>query len=693
MRGLSFRILFLFIGGALFAQQPIPKDSITQLDEVILLEALKQKNAVGIVPSEIIGPKTFQNYSPVSMVSAINQTAGVYVFSGALNTNRITIRGIGARTLFGTNKLRLYYNDIPVTNGTGSSEIESYDLENLSQIEVVKGPKATSYGANLGGAIILNPKEALGRSTSLSNNFTVGSFGLLKNNLSFNHNDGKLRMGLQYGHTEIDGYRENSTFERDGFLLNTSYRINAKNTISLLINHIDYTGQIPSSLGATAFAENPQQATFTWKASQGFEANNSTLVGLSYSHEFTPKLKNTTSIFYSYLDHFEARPFGILDEFTNGYGFRTRFSGNFNFSGNLAAYHIGAELYKDEYRWNEFENLYQDNNDNGSLQGDLFAKNKEFRNQLNTFATVLFPFTEAFSAQVGLNLNKTDYDYTDLFNSGAENKSALRDFKAILLPSINLQYNLTDNGQLYANISRGFSNPSLEETLTPDGVINPDINQETGTNYEVGGSLYVLDENFKIDIALYQMNVRNLLVAERVGDDQFIGKNAGKTKHQGLELALRYTFDVSPKIKIAPFLNYTLNDHKFVDFIDGDDDFSGNPLTGVPKHRVHGGLQINLFNDFYWNTTFQHVGAIPLTDANSLSSDAFNVMHTRMGYHKKLSSKFVLGLDIGLNNLFDSVYAQSVLINTQGFGGREPRYFYPGDTRNYYGSLRLGYQL
>ncbi len=693
MKGPCFQFLFFLVGCALLAQDPISKDSITQLDEVILLDALKQKNTIGITPSEVIGLKTFQNYSPVSMVSAINQTSGVYVFSGALNTNRITIRGIGARTLFGTNKLRLYYDDIPVTNGAGSSEIESYDLENLRQIEVVKGPKATSFGANLGGAIILSPKEALGTSTNFSNNFTVGSFGLFKNNLSFNHRDDKLSFGLQYGHTETDGYRENSNFERDGILLNTSYKINAKNKLSLLINHIDYTAQIPSSLGATAFAENPQQATFTWRTSRGFEANNSTLAGLSYSYELHPKFKNTTSVFHSYLDHYEARPFGILDEFTNGYGVRSRFMGNFDLLGNTATYQLGGELFKDEYHWNEFENLFEDNNGNGSLQGDRFARNKEFRSQLNTFATLLLPFSDSFSAQVGLNLNKTKYDYRDLFNAGTENKSATRDFKVIALPSVNLEYAFPENGQVYGNLSRGFSNPSLEETLTPDGVINPDIDQETGTNYELGGNFFTLDKKLKLDLAVYQMNVRNLLVAERINDDQFIGKNAGKTKHQGLELSLNYTFDLSSKIAIAPFLNYTLNDHKFVDFIDEENDFSGNPLTGVPKHRVHAGLQMRLFTYFYWNTTYQHVGVIPLTDANSLSSDAFNLVHTRVGYSKKLSDTFVLGLDFGVNNLFDIVYAQSVLINTQGFGGREPRYYYPGNERNFYGSVRLGYRL
>ena len=684
-----FAFTFSLLSFSLLSQDPAKTDSITQLDEVILLDALKTKNATGITASEVIGAKTFQNYSPVDMVSAINQVSGVYILSGALNTNRITIRGIGARTLFGTDKLRLYYNDIPVTNGSGFSTIEAYDLENLSQVEVIKGPKGTAFGANLGGAIILNPKEALGRSTNISNNLTVGSFGLLKNNLSFNHYDGKLRLGLQYGHMVTDGYRDNSNFERDGLLLNAAYRIDEKNSISLLVNHIDYTAQIPSSLGATAFSEDPKQAAFTWRSARGYEANNYSLLGLNYSLLFNEKLKNSTSIFYTYLDHYEPRPFGILDEFTNGYGFRTRFTGDFE----KGEYTFGGELYKDEYSWDEYENLYEENEGQGSLQGERFAENKEFRSQWNAFGTALYKLTDAFSAQIGLNINKTDYDFQDLFNSGTANKSADRSFKAIVLPSLDLNYIFSDDQQVYANISRGFSNPSLEETLTPDGVINPNIAQETGMNYELGTHLFLHDKRFYLNLALYQMDIKNLLVAQRVGDDQFIGKNAGKTRHRGLEITMNYRWDLSSQIQITPFINYTLSNHEFIEFIDGDNDFSGNPLTGVPKQRRTAGLQMQFFSDFYWNIVHQHVSEIPLTDANTLESEPFTVFTTRLGYRKKLSERFTVGIDLGINNVLDKIYARSVLINTQGFGGSEPRYYYPGDARNFYGSLRLGYRL
>ena len=694
MKGLFFQFLFLLIGCILFAQQPISKDSITQLDEVILLDALKKKNATGIVPSEVISAKVFQNYSPVSVVNSLNQIPGVYVLSGALNTNRITIRGIGARTLFGTDKLRLYYGDIPVTDGSGFSTIETYDLENLSQIEVIKGPKGTAYGTNLGGAIILNPKEALGKSTNFSNNFTVGSFGLLKNNLSFNHFDGKLRLGLQYGHLETNGYRQNSNFERDGLLLNTSYQINKKNKISLVINHVDYTAQIASSIGATAFAEDPRQAAANWAAVEGFESNNYTLAGLSYSYKFNDNFKNTTGIFYSYLDHFERRPrpLGFLDENTLGFGFRTRFSGSMVLFGKVNNYQFGAELYKDEYDFDLFQTL-EEPNTFGSLKGDQFSRNKEFRSQWNAFGTLLVPFTQKFSAQLGLNVNKTEYDYRDLFNLGAENRSADRNFSAIILPSLNLDYDFSQYHTVYANISRGFSNPTLEETLTPDGVINPDIDQETGTNYELGTTLFLDERRFNINLAIYQMNVENLLVGERINEEQFVGRNAGKTRHRGLEIAMSYNWQISKNLQLAPFVNYTLTDDSFVEFIDEDEDFSGNQLTGVPRKRSTAGIQSRIFEHFYWNITHQHVSEIPLTNAADLFSDPFSVFNSRMGYQKKLSDQFTLGFDFGVNNIFDKVYAQSVLINTSAFGGAEPRYFYPGDARNYYGSLRLGYRL
>nr|WP_299487121.1 TonB-dependent receptor [uncultured Allomuricauda sp.] len=677
--------VFLFVTVSFFAQE-VHKDSVNQLDEIILIEDITVRNATGITPYAIVNEQTFEKFNPIDISSAVNQIPGVYVLSGALNTNRITIRGVGARTPFGTDKLRMYFNGIPVTNGTGSSTIEAFDMENLGKIEVIKGPKGTSFGTNLGGALLLDTKSPEANETRLTNAFTLGSYNMLKENLSFQHSEENFNLTFSYNHFETDGYRQNNRFDRDGFLLNTNVKLGKKSDLGLLVNYIDYTAQIPSSLNQTDFDEDPTRAAGNWLAAQGFEANKYVLAGLYHTYEFDHTFKNTTSIFYTYLDHYEPRPFNILDEFTNGYGLRSQFKG----ITGTTEYTFGGELYKDEYHWGTFQNLFRDNNGNGSLQGDRISDNSEFRRQFNLFGTLTQTFTPRFSAQIGLNLNKTNYNFRDLFNQGDANTSANRNFDAILLPSFGLQY-LFVGGKLFANVSRGFSNPSLEETLTPDGVINPDIAQETGTNYELGGNINLFKGHLFLDGSLYRMNINNLLVAQRVGEDQFIGRNAGETRHQGLELSIRSMLSLGKDLKLYPYLNYTLSDHSFVDFVDEDDDFSGNPLTGVPKNRISSGLDVKHTNGLQLNLIHQFVDEIPLTDANNLNSESFNVFNAKLGYMKEISNHFSLGLNIGVNNVFDTRYAQSVLINAVGFGGALPRYFYPGTDRNFYGGLKIGY--
>ena len=129
-------IAFLFSANA----QTASKDSIKtiQAEEIVLISHAK-KNAIGITNSSSISSEVFETFSPLEITNSINQIPGLYALSGAINTNRITIRGVGARTPFGTDKLRMYFNNIPVTNGTGTSNIEVFDLENLSTIEVIKG--------------------------------------------------------------------------------------------------------------------------------------------------------------------------------------------------------------------------------------------------------------------------------------------------------------------------------------------------------------------------------------------------------------------------------------------------------------------------------------------------------------------------------------------------------------------------
>ncbi len=660
--------------------------------EPVIVSSTYQKESQVILPTAKITSQKLEQYSPRELTSVINETPGVYIHNGALNTNRIVIRGVGSRTLYGTNKIRAYFNGIPITNGTGSTIIDAYDPEDIGNIEIVKGPKATPYGTNLGGTLLLNSKQAISGESYFKSSLTVGSFGLLKNNISMATADDNLSVNLNYDHLKTDGYRDNSNYNRKAVLLTSNYKFDDKNNLGVLINYIDYYAQIPSSISQTAFEEDPSQAAFTWGSAQGFEDNKQVLVGLNYTHRFSDKFSNTTSVFYSYLDHYEPRPFNILDEYTNGYGARTLFAKDFTFLNHNANLSFGGELYKDEYNWKTIENLYESNNNNGSLEGQLLSDNIEDRNNFNAFATVTLPFTEKLKAQLGLNLNSTNYKFTDDFNSGQANRNADRDFDPIIAPNLNLLYQFSTNINAYVSVSRGFNYPSIEETLTPEGIINPDLGPETGINYEVGSELFFLEKKLRFQLSAYVLDIDNLLVADRVGEDQYIGRNAGKTEHKGIELSASYVQTFDNGFLLSPYVNAEITDNEFIDFVDNDSDYSGNELTGVPDTKVNGGIRLG-YKNFDLNTNFLHVGDMPLNDANTLYSDDYTVFNAKLSYRNALTKHFSIEINAGINNFTDEAYASSVLINAVGFGNSEPRYFYPGLPRNWFSGFKLAYTI
>lgn len=667
------------------------------LDEIVVTSSDSKNNLLQsiddhIIPIENISSKKLETFSPLDLVSAINETPGVFIHSGALNTNRITVRGVGSRTLYGTNKIRAYFNDIPITDGSGETVIDMFDPENLNSIQIIKGPKATHYGTNLGGTILLHSKQPKVGESFLKSNLTLGSYGMIKNTVSMATASENWILNLNYDHLETEGYRENNSYNRKAVVLTSSYRFDSGNELSLLFNYVDYFAQIPSSIGKTDFEEDPSQAAYTWKEAQGFESNKKIITGLDYTHHFSTKFRNTSSVFYTYLDHYEPRPFDILDEFTNGYGARTVFETDFKFLKTTGSFSFGGEFYQDQYDWKTIENLYQQNEGNGSLEGNLLSDNREKRNNLNVFALASISFTKKLKGQFGLNFNKTNYRNQNLYNLGANSKSGERTFKHIIAPNINLGYHFSETFSSYLNFSRGFNFPSIEETLTPEGDINPDLGPEKGYNYEIGSNLVLLQKRLRLQLNLYLMDINDLLVAQRVGDDQYVGRNAGKTEHKGVELNLSFIQPINQDLNISSYVNAEITNHRFIDFVDGDANYSGNKLTGVPNQKFNGGIGME-YKGFHLNTNFLHIGKIPLNDSNSLFSESYTIFNFKASFRKEFSKMISAEINAGINNLSNERYASSILINATGFGNSEPRYYYPGMPRNWFSGIQLKFHL
>lgn len=637
-----------------------------------------------------IGRKEIGRYDPTIITPALNSVPGIYMHSGALNTNRITIRGIGARTPFSTSKIRAYFEDIPLTTGIGETTLEDIDLDIIQNIEVIKGPTSSLYGVGLGGSILLN---GIDNSTSqkIKSATTFGSFGLFKQRVNAQISGSNSNVNVGYTRLTSDGYRDNNEFDRDAlFFLGTFGKKSDK--LNTIVYYVDQKAFIPSALNFEDFNNEPTSAAFSWQQAQGFEDYDKMLLGISWKHDYHNSLKQYTSIFTSFRNAFEPRPFNILKENSAAAGLRSRLIIENSISGIKNTFMLGGEYFVDWYNWGTFENLHEEFAGMGSVLGAPLSDNRETREYFNIFFEDRIELSKRTRLSVGLNVNSTQYDLQDFFTPDSINQTSGFGFDVIWSPRIALNHEINPSLVIYSNISHGFAPPTLEETLTPEGLINTNIQPETGYNYEIGlRGIYFNKVSF--DLSVYQMDIKGLLVSRRTAQDQFIGINAGKTTHRGLELAVDYAIINNRSISINYRGALSLNDFEFKEFIDGEDDFSGNQLTGVPSSQSYNEISLSTNIGVYWNTNAQYVGEIPITDANSIFSDSYFIVNTKAGFRKSFLGRFTFDISGGINNVFDERYASMLLINAVGFGGSAPRYYYPGLPRNYYGSIELGIQL
>lgn len=668
----------------------------TLLNEVIVgthlipLKLKKSTSAVSVVSSDDINFYNSTDFAPV-----LNNVPGIYMQTGALNTNRITIRGIGSRNPYGTSKIRAYYQEIPLTNGNGETNIEDFELNTISRIEVIRGASSSIYGAGLGGTIHIIPRKSLFKQSEISTELIAGSYGLFK--FSIDGSYGGLKNGYRvvYSNTQSDGYRDNNNYDRKTLTLLSNHFPSSKDRISTIVSLVDLKAFIPSSLDYDTYQDSPSSAAFTWASAKGYEDNKRNILGLSWRHEFSNALNLSSSIFGSFIDSYEPRPFNILDEDTFSIGVRSRLNGTNQMFNSKIDWTAGLELYGDWQDYKTFDNLYEEYpTGTGSVKGDLISSFEEKRNYINVFSEFNYHFSKNTLLSFGLNYNNTRYVLSDeVISDTNSDQSGTYSFKGIVSPKIGFSYLFPKNHSLFANIGHGFSPPTLEETLLPNGQINPKIIPETGWNFEIGMRGQAFDNRLRYDLSFYRLAVKNLLVARRTSEDQFIGINAGSTEHDGLEMSLNYNWIKSKSTRLNTYHSLALNNYKFKEFIDDENDFSGNELTGVPSKVLSTRVEINTEMGLFANINYQYVGSMPITDDNLVHSNSYDLFNLKIGYQKNLLKKVVLNSFIGINNLFNTHYASQVLINAPAFGNNSPRFFYPSTPINYYTGFNLKYSF
>lgn len=679
MRNIRLFILFGIMGSSPVSSQQIndsssfghPGDSTVLLD-AITVEAYQVSGRLLRIPGSlsVLTGISLGLSDGTNLAAALNTLPGVSMQSGTYTTNRIVIRGMGSRTPYNTNRIRSYLNDIPLTSSDGVSTPEEIDLQSIGRMELVKGPSSALYGSGLGGSINLYTlSNSLNR---INAGFQYGAFNTGKFSISGFHNRDNFSFAGSIGRMQSDGYRENNHYERTSLLAYADWK-RPLWSIGVTIMLMGVDAGIPSSVGKTLFNTDPQAAAPNWKAIKGYKKYEKGLAGITLTNNLSKHITNRFTLFARMHENYEKRPFNNLDDRTQSAGFRNKLNVHLDKSDWV----IGAEWITEEYQWQL---------DTSDI---LINRNLEGRNMLNVFSMLYYRPSPRINISVASAINYFRYRLTDLYPSNG-NQAGTRNFPVMFSPRIGINYAPFENWAIYSSAGHGFSMPSPEETLLPEGDVNPDIKPEQGLQFEVGTRLHFFENAIGIDAAVYWIELDNLLVTKRITEDVFTGVNAGKTRHQGFELMLnsRILKNAAFPGNLTSVFTFTRSWNRFIDFTDDGIIYDDNHLPGIPDQMFYLQLNWNPFKILMVDADLRYTGDQFLDDGNTLNYDGYLIGNVKFSAQLSTRKAGKFNIYAGINNLTDTRYASMLIVNARGFNNSEPRYYYPGLPRHGYAGIQ-----
>jgi iron complex outermembrane receptor protein len=595
---------------------------------VIVVSAGKFEQSVSevTVSMEVLTPQLLHDKNVVSADEALQQTPGVSIVD-----KEPQIRSGSGYSFGAGSRVQILVDDMPSLSGDAGRPAWDYlPIENVSQVEVIKGASSVLYGsAALSGVINLRTATPADTARTVVTAYhgifskpqnirsVYWSGSLQRSGLSFLHLQkfGQLDVTLAANVVGDDGHlgpqRDTLTgdfvngynpFNADRYGANSRARINA----NLRYRSKKFVGL---SFGLnTNWNTSNSLATLVW-------ANADTALYSAYEGSATRTIQLLGTV-DPYITYFT--PSG------QKHSLRTRWqsldNNNDNNQGNFSDQYYGEYQYQHHWENAGFSDFTTTLGVVGmytQARGELFTGgNSDGRNTAENYAAYLQADKKFFGK---LNVSAgIRYEYFRI-NADSDEKPVFR---------AGANYQLAKATYVRASYGQGFRFPSIAEKFIVTGVgsinifANPSLVAETSDNAEVG-----IKQGFKIgrfmgyaDVAVFQQNYENFIEftfgpwgKATAGLDflklfGFRSLNTGQARIRGAEFSIMgagsignhefqllggYTY--TNPVSLTPNLNYALNDPlstsaDTVSYIRTSSDTSNHILKYRLQHLVRGDL-------------------------------------------------------------------------------------------------------
>ena len=632
----------------------LPARIILQIDPAILDEAFVQAFERNANNNNIAAP--IGNIHQVQIIrlgtgnllQSVNNIPGVKMDERSPGSYRLGIRGNLLRSTFGVRNVKVYWNGLPFTDASGSTNFNAVAPAVISSIEIIKGPSGSMYGAGTGGAVLLKSgAPSLTENNSISVAASAGSYGTFSGNAQVILSK-KNTTTFSIAHQQANGYRNHSAMKRDVALFTGSFHLsnNRKLNSLVFISHLFY--ETPGGLTEAELTANPRQARPAAGIFQGAETQKASInlktVYAAFSHEWqiSRLIKNTTGIYVSYTDFANPTIRNYEDKYDRGTGARTIFIKTWkNFDGVF-----GAEIQKGFFSASVFDN-YAGNKANLKYHDYIQSW------QANIFTQATYLFKGNWQLLAGLSFNHFYLGYKRITSNPIAKEGS--NFSPQWVPRISLM-KILEPVRIYASVSKGYSTPGIDELHAGDDRFNKALKAEKSINYELGFKATLINNQLWLNMSGYYFRLKNTIVGRRDSSGGDFYLNAGSTRQKGMEATVNY----QPLIKVngwikSILLNVNCNyiHARFAHYQQGITKYDGNKITGTTPYGLSANADFVFSNDIYFNCTYSYTGKIPLNDANTVFAPSYNLLIAKLGYKFTIANTdtdFFLAINQSMNN-------------------------------------------
>lgn len=599
---------------------------------------------------------------------------------------QISIRGHGARATFGVRGVRLYVNGIPATAADGQGQIGHAPLRAATAVEVIRGPLAALHGNASGGVIKIEvdplASTAAGfEGAASTDGERIGAvFGRSRDSRGFR------AEATRY---TTDGFRPQSAAERRQFNLVAATELDARWRLDATLAALDVPfAEDPLGLTPADFARDPRSTAPVARAFDTREEAKQRELGVAVRRsgdDRSPALRLATYAGRREVDGFLAIPVAAQASPLSGGGANAITRDVAGFEGR-ADWRVGPALLT--LGFNQ-DRLTEDRRGFENFVGTtLGVRGRLRRNETNRvrsndlLAKAELGLGADWLAVAGLRHARVRFESHDRFVTATNpDDSGSRTWSASV-PAVGLVYAPGPDLAWRASAARGFETPTVVElSYRPDGSagVNFELEPSRTRQHEMGVRREL--GPWSIDAAVFRDLGRREIVVARAQGGRTAFRNAGRTRRDGVELALRWDPGGAWSLDLAA----SYLDARYTEAVPpcplapcppgavgiADD----ARMAGIPSAQLSTTLEWRPTDNWRGWASLSARDAIPVDDRNSDTAPG----HARIDIGVARTFAFDAGrldLSLRLDNALDRALVGSVIV-----GDANGRWFEPAPPR------------